>query len=209
MADKKYNPDVSIPNEEKALRRQALSQIPVMLQVRDSAHARSEEVIRFTIGKLREGHTWTEVRKMLGLGNAAIDRRWRLIKEIICSSVMPENEEEALKASYSLVNYTLDNVEKFLDRVQERSLESLGTKNEPDMLKLELEAMKLQLEVAQNKFEHYMKMKEISKKDQRGTGASIVVQNNYYIPRPGDKLEEARNIARTVIEAARSVDETK
>lgn len=186
-----------------AVKHEKLDQIAVIMPVKDVAHARSEEVLTFAIKKLQEGHTWQELRRMFGLGHSGVDARWRTIKEVICSSVMPANEEEALMASYSMANYTLDCVEKFVERVQERSKAAEGKKEESNFLKVELEAMKLQLESSQKKFEHYAKMKDLVKADKINRGQSIIVQNNYYIPRPGDKLEEAKGIARKVIEAAR------
>lgn len=202
MGMSKKDNDGKIAREEKALKKEAERSLPVVMRVEDIAHAKSPEVIQFCVRQLQKGMTWNELRHSLGLGHAGIDRRWRVIKEIICSSVMPENEEEALKASYSLANYTMDQVEKFLDRVQRRSAACEGEENEAQMLKVELETMKLQLDAAEKRFEHYARMKELVKEDKKNQGASIIVQNNYYIPRPGDDIREARDVARKLINTA-------
>ena len=163
--------------------------VEVELQVKDIAHARSEEVVRYCIKELSDGSTWNELRRKLGLGHAAVDKRWRTLKDILCSSILPKTEEEALQASLTMSNYMISKMEQFIDYMEERVRDNKGKKSETDMLKIQLEAIKVQHGQYAEQFRHYAKFKDMADTDKRKHGASIIFQNNYYVPRPGDNLK--------------------
>jgi len=170
-------------------KREAERSIAPVIQVRDVAHAKSEEVLQFCIKELTEGSTWNELRMKLGLGHAGVDGRWRVIKEILCSAVMPANEEEAVKAALSMSNYMQTQLEEFSHYIDERCRAVHGSKNEDKFLKLKLETMKMQADEYSRRFEHYAKLHAMKKADRKQQGPSIIFQNNYFVPRPGQKVE--------------------
>lgn len=165
------------------------NQVEVALQVRDMAHAKSEEVLKYCVDELQKGTTWNKLRRKLGLGHAGVDARWRTIKEILCSAVMPASEEEALQASLAMSNYMMTSIEDLIERIDERTRATEGKKEEAQMLKVQLEAIKFQKEIYDKKFEHYAKLKELKMVDKKGQGQSIIFQNNYFVPRPGQNVQ--------------------
>ena len=64
-------------------RRERQSRVVQEMVVRDLDHARSDEVLNFCVEKLRAGATYNELRLMLGLRPASIDRLWREIRECL------------------------------------------------------------------------------------------------------------------------------
>jgi hypothetical protein len=83
----------------------------ISLQVRDVAHARSEEVLQFCVDELKDGTTYNDLRLKLGLGPASRDHRWREIREILVEMILPDSEEEALKADAGLSGFMLNKLE--------------------------------------------------------------------------------------------------
>lgn len=167
--------------------------------VRDTDHAKSSEVIKWCVKELTQGTTWRQLRKKLGLGNSGVDRRWRIIRETICSVALPKTEEGALEAFYSEHSLAVGELEDFLEKVARQVDKADGRKDEANMLKVQLETMKLRMEMSVKKFENYAKLVELKKNEKKAQGSSILVQNNYYIPRPGDNLE-AKEVGPGVIE---------
>lgn len=167
----------------------AEKEVEVVLQVQDMEHAKSEEVLKFCISELAQGSTWNELRRKLGLGHASIDRRWRTIRDLLCSAVLPKDDEEALQANYAMSNFMIARMEEFIEYAETRMKESAGKKNEADFLKVKLEAMKTQMSNYQKQFEHYAELKKVKDADKAARGQSIIFQNNFYVPRPGDKVK--------------------
>lgn len=164
-------------------------EVALVMKVRDVAHARSEEVLKFCVSELSKGSTWNELRRKLGLGHAGIDTRWRVIKDILCSAIMPTNEDEALQASLSMSNYMVTSLEQFMDRLEQRVEAMKGDKTEAQMLKVQLEAIKFQKQIYDSKFQHYAQLKDMKDSDKRKHGQSIIFQNNYFVPRPGQDVK--------------------
>lgn len=158
----------------------------VVLQVVDRRHARSEEVLRFCLKELGDGTTYNALRMKLGLGSSSVDRRWRLIRRILSEMILPDSEEEALKADAAMSNYMLGRTERFMEQMKKRAELRQGQENEAQFLKLELDAMKLVMEKHSKQTEHYLKMKDLQKKEKGTRGPTIVFQNKFYVPRPGE-----------------------
>lgn len=161
----------------------------VVMKVTDLAHAKSEEVLRFCVNELTKGSTWNVLRRKLGLGPAGVDNRWRVLKEILCSAHLPVSDDEALKANYEASTYMLTRIEHFIEKVETRVEALEGTEEESKVLKVHLDAIKLQWEAYNKRFEFYAKLKELKMVDQKSQGTSIIYQNNYFIPRPGQNVE--------------------
>jgi len=158
----------------------------VELQVLDTAHALSEEVLKYCVKELQtEGSTWNRLRRKLGLEPQ--EHSWRMLKDTLCSSVMPETEEEAFKAMQHNTQDMVVRIEGVLDQLHDRVRQAYGNKEEPAMFKVQLDAMKLHMEAHQKRFEHFLKMREMKLTDRQKHGASIIFQQNYFIPRPGQR----------------------
>ncbi len=190
-------------NLKNAERRSKSKAIEVVLQVRDIKHARSEEVLQFCLKELEEGTTYNDLRLKLGLGPASIDKKWRRIREIIGELILPDSEEEALKADMGYSGAIMNRIEKFMKKVEERA--SYQGENEHHFLKLELESMKILMEKANKRTEHFLKMKDIKTKETRSTGTTIVFNNAFPVARPGDT--ELAAAAKLVTELSELNDE--
>lgn len=165
------------------------------LQVSDMAHAQSEEVLQFCMSELEKGTTYNDLRVMLGLGPAAHDERWRMIRELLVEMILPDSEEDALRTDAALSGFMLQRIEKFMTRVMARADDNKGEESEPQFLKLELEAMKLLLEKYNKRTDHYLKMKDIQKKEKRTSGTTIIFNNLHAVARPGDvTMKEAAKL---------------
>lgn len=182
----------SIAKARKALaiRRKEESSIAVELEIKDDEHLFSDEVMTFCVTELSNGTTWNALRRKLGLGPAHIDRRWRKLKDALCSSVLPENVEEALEAQYSMNTFIVNKLEEFVDRIEERVRVKEGAKNEADFWKLQLNSLETLSKQYQERFDNYIALKKVASDDRKKTGPSIIFQNNYYVPRPGDNAKE-------------------
>lgn len=173
---------------------------PIVLQVRDLDHARSEEVLEFCLKELKDGTTYNALRIKLGCGTAAYDFRWREIRSLLTEMILPETEEDALLSANALSSYLLQRMEQFANKVKDRAEEMKGDKNEFQYLKLELDAMKILTEKYEARTEHYMKMKDLQKQEKGRHGQTVVFNNKFYIPRPGEHLQ--KEVGPTIIEAA-------
>ncbi len=167
-------------------RRERQSRVVQEMVVRDLDHARSDEVLNFCVEKLRAGATYNELRLMLGLRPASIDRLWREIRECLVEMILPSSEEEALQADAAASSGLLMRMEGFLEKVERRSYEMRGTDNEHHFLKLELEAMRHVMEKYNKRTEHFLKMKQIQKTEKRKTGTTIIFKNSFKVARPGE-----------------------
>lgn len=176
-------------NKAQAEKRLAALQGGVVLQVRDLNHARSNEVLDFCVEQLKAGKTYNEVRIMLGLLPANVDKKWRAIRECLAEMILPASEEEALLTEASRSGHMIRRMEEFLDKIEERSQAMKGSETEHHFLKLELEAMKQVVEKQQARTDHFLKMKSIQKAEKRKTGTTIIFKNNFRIARPGDVID--------------------
>lgn len=161
----------------------------VVFKVKDLEHARSNEVLMFCVEQLKAGKTYNQLRIMLGCGPASHDRNWRTIRALLIEMILPASEEEALQADATHSSFMLRKMEEFLEKVEKRSADMKGREEEAQFLKLELEAMKAVMEKYNKRTEHYLKVKDIQKKEKRKTGTTIIFQNNYKVARPGDVVD--------------------
>ena len=166
-----------------------LGEIQVEYPVRTTKDAQSEKTLLYCIERLKAGDTYNELRRRLGLGNAAVDHRWRIIRELLVSHILPDTDEEMLLQTFSMSSLMVKKLESFTEKVQERARQMKGGENEHHFLRAELEAIKILSEKYESRMDHYLRMKNIKAKEKRGYGKSIVFQNNYYVPRPGDEVE--------------------
>lgn len=179
----------------------AAASLPVELQVKDMTHARSSEVISFAISHLKSGGTYAELRSKLGCGPAYSDKRWRVVRDILCEAIIPDSEEEALKASQTVGNYLKCQLEELVQEIDDE-IKSLGnrevdTKVRPNYYKLKMDGIKALLDENQESLSSYFDMKKVKANERKTQGVSIVVNNNYHIARPGDNakvVEEAEEI---------------
>jgi hypothetical protein len=181
--------DVGKASEGLKRKRDMENATQVELVVRDTTHARSEEVIKYCINELNKGSTWNVLRRKLGLGHSGVDHRWRILKEILCSAIMPDTEEAALMANLQASQYMLTRMEHFIEDVETQVQELKGTEEYSKVLKVHLDSIKLQMDTYNKRFEYFAKMKELKVVDQKSHGASVIYQNNYFIPRPGQDVD--------------------
>lgn len=175
---------------------------PVILQVKDIEHARSEEVLKFCLAQLQGGTTYNALRIKLGLGPASHDPRWRAVRSTLTEMILPANEDEALMSANALSGYLLNRMEQFADRARQLSDDMVGDKNHFQYLKLELDAMKILTEKYEERTNHYLKMKDLQKQEKGRHGQTVVFNNKFYIPRPGEAIRE---VGPSLAEAAKLV----
>jgi hypothetical protein len=190
--------------QEKNLERRSSLPIKVELQVVDMKHAESEEVLQYCLKELEQGTTYNDLRLKLGLGPASIDRRWRAIREILIEMILPADEEEALRTDAGLSGYMIARVEEYIKKIQDRAEANRGEDTEAQFLKLELDSIKLLMEKYSKRTDHFLKMKDIQKKEKRTTGTTIIFNNLHQVRRPGENvLAEAAKLVSKV----REIDE--
>jgi len=196
---------------EKAreLSRQRLEEdrVPVELQVTDVRHARSAEVLGFCLSHLGAGGTWGALRHKLGLSPG--DIRWKLIRERAIEGLLPVNEEEALKAVGSQRSFLVDKLEGMLEDLESRinMMESGKMAFDHHFWKLKIETMKLLFEENSKQLSDHLEIKKVKAAEKANTGVSIVVQNSFYIPRPGDSKEKIVDVVPIINELAEMVKE--
>lgn len=147
-----------------------------------------EDVLKFCLDQLKAGVTYNELRMKVGLGPTHLDGRWRKLRRILSDMILPANEEEALLAGYSSTQYVIKKMEMYLEKLGERlqTAQNTADENEHQYWKLELEAMKAIIEKQEKRTDHYLKMKDLQKAEKGRRGSTIIFQNNYSIPRPGE-----------------------
>jgi len=191
--------------------RKKLAQTPVELQVVDQEHVRSPEVIQFAIAHLSAGGTWEHLRYKLGLGPAHLDQRWRKLRELLVEGLAPASEQEALRAQADGRAYLITKVQDFEETLDQVLLVMGNSEEEkkslPALMKLKLDAIKMQLDENARSFDAYVALKKAKEIDKRNQGVSILIQNNYHVPRPGDdkRMREATEAAVDLLEAKRAV----
>ena len=168
--------------------------VDVELQVTDVRHARSAEVLSFCLAHLGSGGTWGALRHKLGLGPG--DIRWRLIRERAVEGLLPTNEEEALKAVGSQRSFLVNKLEGMLEELEER-INMIGDgkrTHDHHFWKLRMEGMNLLLEENSKQLTDHLEIKRAKLSEKANTGVSIIVQNQYYIPRPGDPRDRITDV---------------
>ena len=181
--------------------------VPVELQVTDVRHARSAEVLSFCLSHLGAGGTWGSLRSKLGLGPG--DIRWRLIRERAIEGLLPVNEEEAIKAVGSQRSFLVDKLEIMLEDLEGRinMMSKAEMTFDHHFWKLKLEAMKLLLEENSKQLSDHLDVKKAKAADRHALGVSIVVQNSFYIPRPGDGGDRITDVVPIINELAEKTKE--
>lgn len=176
--------------------------VDVELQVTDVRHARSAEVLSFCLSHLGSGGTWGSLRHKLGLGPG--DIRWRLIRERAVEGLLPVNEDEALKAVGSQRSFLVTKLEGMLEELEERiNMIGDGKKTyDHHFWKLRMEGMKLLLEENSKQLTDHLEIKRAKLSEKTNTGVSIIVQNQYYIPRPGDPRDRITDVVPLINEIA-------
>lgn len=200
---KKMMENLRLAREAK-MRAENSADVKVMLQVRDFTHARSAEVLSFCLDHLGSGGTWDHLRRKLGLGPS--DARWRIIRERAVEGLLPINEEEALKAVGSQRSFLVQKLEQELENLEAR-MESLPEITKIGVVdhhfwKIKVEIMKILLDENSKDLGDHLEMKKAKAADKQALGQSIIVQNNYYIPRPGDSQEKIRDVVPLLNEIA-------
>jgi hypothetical protein len=182
--------------------------LEVVLKVTSIKHARSEEVLAFCLKELKEGTTYNQLRVKLGCKPAAVDQRWRAIRSTLAEMVMPSSDDEAIMASHALSGFMIKKIEDFGIKVQKRALEQRGEENEHHFYKLQLDAMKMIAEKLDKQMEHYIKMKAVQKAEKSTQGTTIVFNNLYHVPRPGDvtPLQDAAKLITQLEKIEEDVD---
>lgn len=187
-------PPILRAREIFAKQQEELSKIGVELQVKDLDHAMSPEVIQFCINHLSSGGRWDELRRKLGLGQAHKDWRWRKLREVLANGLIPRTEEEALKAQADKRAFLIGKLEE-LESDLEGILQTLTNSKEDKLaltgiLKLKLDTIKTQLQETERDYMAFIETRKLKVEDKKKRGVSVIIQNNYHIPRPGDKPEE-------------------
>lgn len=178
--------------------REKAASLPVELKVKDMAHARSPEVISFAISHLKSGGTYAELRSKLGCGPAYSDKRWRVVRDILCEAIIPDSEEDALKASQTVGNYLKCQLEELVTEI-DTELKDMGSSKEEikvrhNYYKLKLDGIKALMDDNQESLASFYSMKKLKANERKTQGVSIVVNNNYHIARPGDNAKVVEEI---------------
>lgn len=196
--------------EVKSARQKELDLIPVELQVIDCDHARSDQVITYCKKAISEGLPWEELRRRLGLGPAAQDKRWRVVRATIIEQLVPKSDEEAMRLVSEQRHYLIQQVDDFKQEVEDM-MKASGTseeeiKNIPAMLKIRLESMRTLLDHNDKTLQAYVAVKRAKEVDKLRQGTSIIIQNNYHVARPG---QNPRMIGEMKKEVAQLVESSK
>lgn len=199
---------VAHAREVLALRRQEWKDRGPDLQVKDMKHVKTKAVIEFSIKHLCEGRPWEELRYRLGLGPAYLDERWKWLRQNLVKSALPENEEEALQARYSNGTFLIAKLEKLVEELEER-VTTVSEKNEHHYYKTKLDALKLLIEENRNHFDQYMEIKKLKEKEKHNRGVSIIFQNNFHVPRPGDNARDVKQVVEVLSEGEKLLQEMK
>lgn len=202
MSDEKPSVDYKKSLESRKKQYELDMSEEVVFQVRDLRHARSTEVLDFCVQELSRGTTWRALRVKLGLGEYAHDNRWKTIRNRLTDCVLPKDEQEAVKALYNLQEYYLEKIDDLISHLDERIEGSRGAKNEVEFFNAKVKALQVAMERQERKIESFLRMRKLQLDDAKNQGPSIIFQNNFHIPRPGDKQElvgTARNLLSQVL----------
>lgn len=189
-------------NEARLAKQKELNRIKVELQVRDSAHAKSPEVIEFCILHLSKDGTWDELRRKLGLGTASRDVRWREVRAAVLEGLVPGTEEEAMQAQADMRQYLMVKVKNFVEDteafIQTAPDGKDGMALLSNFMKLRLDGIQTMLAQNEKSFNAFINVRKAKSMDRRTGGKSVVIQNNFHINRPGDAPREVSEVTKTV-----------
>ncbi len=182
-----------------------LNQMPVLMPVKNSKDAKSVKVLNFCREFLTNGGRWDELRRSLGLGPAHLDKRWRIIRELMPELMAPVSEQDALTRMMANQLYMMNELEGILCQAEvayssshydERELDDDGNrvktgrklpgKNTHHYLKLKLEAVKSKFDENYREFEAFIETKKLKVAEKKNSGVSILVQYINQVKRPGD-----------------------
>ena len=179
----------------KEQRQNELATIQPQFEIKNIRQARSPEVIEFCVEHLTSGGTWGALRRKLGLGPASVDKKWRELRHILVGTILPDTETEALQLRNNRSNFLITKLDEFLDDLEDQS-ESISEKNMHHYFKIKLDAMKMLMEQNDKEYDQFLAMKKLKQGEHKNQGVSIIFQNNYHIPRPGDN---ARDVSTTEV----------
>jgi len=181
-----------------------LSQMPILMTVKSCETARSVKVLNFCREFLTNGGRWDELRRSLGLGPAHLDKRWRIIRELMPELIAPVSEQDALTRMMANQLYMMNELEGILGQAEVAYSDShyeemkidddgkkVGTgkmkpgKNTHHYLKLKLEAIKSKFEQNYLEFEAFIETKKLKVAEKKNSGVSILVQYVNQVKRPG------------------------
>lgn len=199
-------------NEARKLRQLELRKVPIELQVRDVDHAKSEEVVQYSITFLATGGTWEELRRKLGLGPAFEDRRWRIVRAAVNEALIPKSEIEALAAQANMRSYLLEKVNTFVEDVESMIQQLPNNQDDrkvlPAFMKLRLDGLSKLLEENKNSFDAYVDLRKAKAMDKGAQGRSVIIQNNFHIARPGQSPKEVTEAAIDITNQVKAVSGT-
>jgi hypothetical protein len=207
-----YQPPKSLweqAKEARIARQVELQLIQVELQVKDTEHAKSPEVIAFCVQYLVAGVHWEVLRRKLGLGPAHSDPRWRTVRKAVNENLLPKSDEEALLAQSNVRGYLLDKIGDYIDDVEAMIAHTPnseeGLKLLPQFMKLRLDGLKTLLEENKISFDAYVAIKKAKALDLSTQGASVIIQNNFHINRPGSTPREVVEVTKKAANLAQKI----
>lgn len=196
-----------------------LNSIEPVITVKDMAHCRTPEVLNYCRQFLLEGGRWDELRRKLGLGPAHIDKRWRLIRELVPELIAPVSEQDALTRLMANQLYMMNEVEALIKDADtawqashydkkvkgpdgEQLKDEHGNlvtvrvpgKESHNYLKMKLDGLKLKFEQNAKEFQAFMETKKLKAAEKKTNGVSIIVNYTRQVARPGDNKKEEKEV---------------
>ena len=194
QADRDKGAKKSIEGRYKHLLK--LDQVPQVIEVKTMSDACSPAIIEYAREYLIAGGRWDELRRHFGLGPSNVDRRWRKLREAVIESMVPRSREQALLGQSSVRQFLMAEIDAFTKEVNieingftdDSGQVHLGVteKNRHHYYKMKLEALRARLDENSREFDAFAQIELLKTKEKHNQGASIIVQNNYHINRPGD-----------------------
>lgn len=167
---------------------------PPELEVRSEAHAVSAEVLEFCLEHLRQGRGWSELRYRLGIPHP-LDRRWAIVKQKCVDMLLPSSDEEALSRSMANRALLLQRLESLVEEIEDKisASDSLGKMDFSIMwTRTKMDALEILLREASKDLDEYAEVQKLKRAENKNSGPSIIVQNNFHIPRP--KLDSVKDV---------------
>lgn len=199
---------IDLVHEARDRKYEELDRIEVELQVGDGDHYRSEEVLTFSVNHLRQGGTWAALRRKLGLGPASVDYRWRKIRNLVVNHLIPKSEMEALEnevTNRAILEQKLDEIIENIDsHMSVLGMDKVDKMVMPTYIRMKIDALKMRLDSNNRSLDAYLAIKKLQEGEKKNQGPSLVIQNLYMTPRPGDDLK-----MRQVVEISKELDGTR
>lgn len=160
-------------------------------QINTMEEARDPKLLEWCLGELSRGKRFEHLRRNLGLGNAAVDARWRYIRGELLRQALPGSEDDALLAAYTEQDEVVDKLQGEFEKLEEIVDSQPYREDLAALIKSKIEVLKLLLEERKARFSQYVEMSKL-KKGVGGVGISIILQTN--VPRPKRELNKAEPI---------------